>query len=154
MGPIWVLSAPDGPHVGPMNLAIWDNHYVLKEINDSNEESIWLSFVPTRMMPCGFTTFHGTVKSTVPGIYLILMFRKVWCYQAITWNNVDLASVRPRMTFVSGQLHNRYLNFQSSKLAWKLLKRNLVQIIIPQYGKQLLVHSKKRFLAVSVFESV
>ena len=24
MGPIWVLSAPDGPHVGPMNLAIRD----------------------------------------------------------------------------------------------------------------------------------
>ena len=22
MGPIWVLSAPDGTHVGPMNLAI------------------------------------------------------------------------------------------------------------------------------------
>ena len=22
MGPIWVLSAPDGPHAGPMNLAI------------------------------------------------------------------------------------------------------------------------------------
>ena len=25
MGPIWVLSAPDGPHVGPMNLAIREN---------------------------------------------------------------------------------------------------------------------------------
>ena len=24
MGPTWVLSAPDGPHVGPINLAIWD----------------------------------------------------------------------------------------------------------------------------------
>ena len=24
MGPTWVLSAPDGPHVGPMNLAITD----------------------------------------------------------------------------------------------------------------------------------
>ena len=24
MGPTWVLSAPDGPQVGPMNLAIWD----------------------------------------------------------------------------------------------------------------------------------
>ena len=24
MGPIWVLSAPDGPHVGPMNLAMRD----------------------------------------------------------------------------------------------------------------------------------
>ena len=23
MGPTWVLSAPDGPHVGPMNFAIW-----------------------------------------------------------------------------------------------------------------------------------
>ena len=22
MGPTWVLSAPDGPHVGPMNLAL------------------------------------------------------------------------------------------------------------------------------------
>ena len=27
MGPTWVLSAPDGPHVGPMDLAIWvDSH--------------------------------------------------------------------------------------------------------------------------------
>ena len=24
MGPTWVLSAPDGPHVGPMNLAMRD----------------------------------------------------------------------------------------------------------------------------------
>ena len=32
MGPTWVLSAPDGPHVGPMNLAIrvriWDSGLV------------------------------------------------------------------------------------------------------------------------------
>ena len=24
MGPTWFLSAPGGPHVGPMNLAIWE----------------------------------------------------------------------------------------------------------------------------------
>ena len=24
MGPTWVLSAPDWPHVGPMSPAIWD----------------------------------------------------------------------------------------------------------------------------------
>ena len=24
MGPTWVLSAPGGPHVGHVNLAIWD----------------------------------------------------------------------------------------------------------------------------------
>ena len=26
MGPTWVLSASDGPHVGPMNLAIGDGY--------------------------------------------------------------------------------------------------------------------------------
>ena len=26
MGPIWVLSAPDGPHVGPMNLVIREDN--------------------------------------------------------------------------------------------------------------------------------
>ena len=25
MGPIWVLSTADGPHVAPINLAIWEN---------------------------------------------------------------------------------------------------------------------------------
>ena len=25
MGPTWVLSSPGGPHVGPMNLAIWES---------------------------------------------------------------------------------------------------------------------------------
>ena len=34
MGPTWVLPAPDGPHVGPMNLANWGVHYV--EVNILN----------------------------------------------------------------------------------------------------------------------
>ena len=29
MGPNWVLSAPDGPHVGPMNLAIGDANWMV-----------------------------------------------------------------------------------------------------------------------------
>ena len=29
-GPTWVPSAPDGPHVGPMNLAIWVILYISK----------------------------------------------------------------------------------------------------------------------------
>ena len=32
LGPTWVLSAPDGPHVDPMNLAIWDTASVTLEI--------------------------------------------------------------------------------------------------------------------------
>ena len=37
MGPTWVLSAPDGPHVGPMNLAIreWLEHNMLQFIKYS-----------------------------------------------------------------------------------------------------------------------
>ena len=31
MGPTWVLSAPDGPHVGPMNLAIRDINHSLNQ---------------------------------------------------------------------------------------------------------------------------
>ena len=38
MGSTWVLSAPDGPHVGPMNLAIracalWDEDFLLEASN-------------------------------------------------------------------------------------------------------------------------
>ena len=31
MGPIWGRQDPGGPHVGPMNLAIWDNENRLHE---------------------------------------------------------------------------------------------------------------------------
>ena len=47
MGPTWVLSAPDGPHVGPMNLAIreWlDYKYI---ILPSNILHCWLRNPPT-----------------------------------------------------------------------------------------------------------
>ena len=31
MGPTWVLSAPDGPHVGPMNLAIRGDNAIVAD---------------------------------------------------------------------------------------------------------------------------
>ena len=42
MGPTWVLLAPDGPHVGPMNLAIWDvkqRHFPHIDVN--NDVMMW-----------------------------------------------------------------------------------------------------------------
>ena len=41
MGPAWVLSAPDGPHVGPMNLAIkdassWNSRYTSSLVGTVN----------------------------------------------------------------------------------------------------------------------
>ena len=32
MGPIWVRQDPGGPHVGPMNFAIWDTIGVIQHI--------------------------------------------------------------------------------------------------------------------------
>ena len=51
IGPTWVLSAPDGPHVGPMNLAIrgclhillighWNFHHILLTSNQDLLESL------------------------------------------------------------------------------------------------------------------
>ena len=61
MGPIWVLSTPDGPHVGPMNLAIRDaSHFgigILTNIKLAGEAGPspllqWGKFVssPTHLM--------------------------------------------------------------------------------------------------------
>ena len=33
MGPIWGRQNPDGPHVGPMNFAIWDTFLTQPAVN-------------------------------------------------------------------------------------------------------------------------
>ena len=33
MGPIWGRQDPDGPHVGPMNFAIWDTILIEQGFN-------------------------------------------------------------------------------------------------------------------------
>ena len=45
MGPTWVLSAPDGPHVGPMNLGIRDMfvHYPFK-INTTSPRGLSVNY--------------------------------------------------------------------------------------------------------------
>ena len=39
MGSTWVLSAPDGPHVGPMNIAI-------RVVSDEANSTKWSSILP------------------------------------------------------------------------------------------------------------
>ena len=41
MGPNWVLSAPDGPHVGPMNLAIKGAKLYKAEMEALNMDRIY-----------------------------------------------------------------------------------------------------------------
>ena len=50
MGPTWVLSAPDGPHAGPMNFAIRDDmEFWILIINDLDNGSVpnqhWDNFI-------------------------------------------------------------------------------------------------------------
>ena len=46
MGPTWILSAPDGPHVGPMHLAIWVDYveYIGAGPLQRNEERISVTY--------------------------------------------------------------------------------------------------------------
>ena len=58
MGPTWVLSAPGGPHVGPINLAIWD---VICSCRAGN----WRTSIPS----CCFHmyVFHFVIKYPIGG---------------------------------------------------------------------------------------
>ena len=50
MGPIWVLSAPDGPHVSPINLAIKAKH--LTSLHEHNIYRITMKW--NKIHPCLF----------------------------------------------------------------------------------------------------
>ena len=51
MGPTWVLSAPDGPHVGPVNLAVRDYQPYMKfEIHaDFDVQGLYLNSLPANV---------------------------------------------------------------------------------------------------------
>ena len=62
-GPTWVLSAPDGPHVGPMNLAITEalwvttiSHHVYRSCTYTSQLPIFVRVVRRR---AGFVGTHG-----------------------------------------------------------------------------------------------
>ena len=42
MEPTWVLSSPGGPHVGPMNLAIWGWNRLGLGLSDTDKEIVKL----------------------------------------------------------------------------------------------------------------
>ena len=83
MGPIWVLSAPGGPHVGPTNLAIRDD--------------LLLSVMPILLVD---TLFHSVTCQCIAtmthvfGIWLVILFPRMFCvidnvsliYTDLTWH--------------------------------------------------------------------
>ena len=74
MGPTWVLSAPDGPHVGPMNLAIRVCHDVAI-ISSGGNKSYTESLL--KFISIGFKSTGGAGSALmidmVNGLFLFLL---------------------------------------------------------------------------------
>ena len=78
MGPTWVLSAPDGPHVGPMNLAI----RVYFDVS-SNQLSV------CRINHLSTETYGGNFKNVI--LQVILMIGPHWCLLQWLWTILHVA---------------------------------------------------------------
>ena len=68
MGPTWVLSAPDGPHFGPMNLTIGVLICHFLHSVAINDFFCWSKVI--KMSPKTFIKFHSTLslKSLIRGL--------------------------------------------------------------------------------------
>ena len=89
MGPTWVLSAPDGPHVGPMNLAIRDVHY-------SWDALFHIGHLATGQLPEALC--QDNVVSNVLSVGLVheLVRQIPW------WNPCQLTSIFKRICWLAG----------------------------------------------------
>ena len=89
MGPTWVLSAPDGPHVGPINLVIRDvmvcmymyEHMDRRTVPHYNYDE-W-NFDITR--------HQGNISIFMMLYFVDKLLEALWCYFAI-WNMVNSGS--------------------------------------------------------------
>ena len=80
MGPTWVLSAPDGPHVGPMNLALRGTKKVIKIINMAaiisvTDDKLYYPRFNTRIHK--FSRVYATPANNQQHWYIIYKFNKL-----------------------------------------------------------------------------
>ena len=79
MGPTWVLSARDGPHVGPMNLAIRDGIAYL-----STMFLIWWKVVTANQ--CG-TIWKQKCYQTLQIMYSSIVICRTRCIKTLLWRH-------------------------------------------------------------------
>ena len=109
MGPIWILSVPEGPHVGPLNLAIWAVSQELLKIS-IRKMSLKNTFVKLHISQ-GPMSSKGS-PSTVYPIITLLCFVLLWLHYhlpvinlsillrvaslwQITWELLDFSRTQP-----------------------------------------------------------
>ena len=110
MGPTWVLSSPGGPHVGPMNLAVW--------LTSSNCNWISHTHSLTYIIMCLYFViyatglkWHGSLKPSL-GEDRVRSITHNQCYycwwvgvtrsQVINTNGIELILQGPNMPHDSG----------------------------------------------------
>ena len=70
-GPTWVLSAPDGPHVGPMNLAIRDNEFYVSQF------TVWIKIATTlRTIHSDLFSWRKTRKLNDFQLYIVQWYQR------------------------------------------------------------------------------
>ena len=72
MGPTWVLSAPDGPHVGPINLAIREAQWRHTLKAESHHNANFSSVVVQEIV---VVTTTNAANGEKVGIMIIIGFR-------------------------------------------------------------------------------
>ena len=100
MGPTWVLSAPDGPHVGPMKLAIGVVLYFLKTIQHAKGQSTQhMTTISQLTLAHSMTTDHSScvdgdlgtgtntylLCTTVESHYCIMIYFSILTKQKGAW---------------------------------------------------------------------
>ena len=116
MGPIWVPSAPDGPYVGHMNLAVRD---CMGAIVQSKALTYW-----------GRVTHICVNKLTIIGSDNSLSPDRC---QAIIWTNAGILLIRPLETNFSEIIIG--IQTFKRKCTWKCRLRNGVHLSRPQCVK-------------------
>ena len=114
MGPTWVLSAPGGPHVGPINLAIRGGHCysfgVTGCIGDCSHES-WLP-IDSSVQNGGISSamnwrFHSLALE-IPVLHEAVLFRCQWLSARLQYLHCWLTGDTPTLHKV---LHHILHNF-------------------------------------------
>ena len=145
MGPIWVLSAPDGPHVGPSNLAIYYSHqgtpYLAHEgevcfFNEFKVSSVfYFSYCCTlwnihddvikwklfpRYWPFVWITHRSTVNSPHKGQWRGSLMFTLICARINGWvNNREAGDLR---------CHHAHYDVIVTLIYWTLFLRNPIKI--------------------------
>ena len=113
MGPIWVLSAPDGPHVGPMNCAIWD--FLSRIVPPDQNIALFGISVASQITgnPIFYPTTDIQIMGNVDSLYVIVDFKTavVNRYSANDIMNIHMDIFSLFMSYILLLKHNHVFTF-------------------------------------------